>query len=95
MAGLGLHLAVLVNLGLTLLVHLKHLISVSVVCGDDSNAAKLVDNGQDSAKLEVKCLHGATGCSERTGVTDHVAVGEVHAQALELAGTQAVDEGCR
>ena len=77
-AGFRLEVAVLVSLGLPrLLIHFVHLVSVAVVSGDQSHAAKLVNDLKDTSKLQVKCFHGATSRCQRTGMTNHVAVGEV------------------
>ena len=93
MRGLGNGVACFIQLGLTaLLIHLQHFVGVTVVGGDQRNAAQLIDDGQDAGKLQVQCLHGATGCQKRAGMTDHIAVGKVDAQVLICAALQSLDQ---
>ena len=74
------------------LVALVHLVGVTVVGGDESHAAQLVNDSEDASQLEIQCLHGATGSQQRAGMTHHVAVGEVDTVVGVLACLQRLDE---
>ena len=93
MAGLCLERAVLAALGrMCLLVKLVHLVGISVVSGDESDAVKLVNDLEYPCKLKVKRLHAALGSRIVSGMTDHVTVREVAAEVGVFSGAQGFDE---
>ena len=93
MAGFCLHFAVFIQLRLSgLLIHFKHLVGVSVVGGNNGNAVQRVHHRQDSAKLQIQRFHRATGRRKRTGMSNHIAVGEIDAQNFVFARLQTFNQ---
>ena len=71
--------------GLSLL-GLGHLVGVAVVGGDQDGVAVLVGSLHNGGHALVHALHGVNHRVKHAGVANHVAVGEVAAQELELLG---------
>ena len=92
-AGLSLAVAVLILLDIPgLLVHLVHLVCVAVVSGDKRRTVKLVDNVENSLKLNINSLNTDTGRCHIAGVTYHIAVGEVYSEITVLAASESLDK---
>ena len=66
------------------LLGLGHLVGVAVVGGDQDGVAVLVGGFHNGRHALVHALHGVNHRVKHTGVANHVAVGEVAAQELEL-----------